>query len=537
MHLKHARFFTLLAIFLFNYHNSLSQTEIGPIEHGYTVNYYHLNVVPSVTDKAIRGNVLIVGKIYLDNFIIVDLVPELSVDSVFIGQDAVKNYSLDKGHIRIELPANRKHEIADTVIVYYSGAPRKAKRPPWDGGFIWTADPTGSPWVGVACQGIGASTWWPLKDDLADEPDSMRISIQAPAGLMAVSNGQLERVDHHPDSSATWHWFVSYPINPYNVTLNIAAYSHLQDQYKGKDGLLPLNYYVLKHNEGKAREHFKQVHSLLNCFESEFGPYPFYRDGYALVETPYWGMEHQSAIAYGNNYINNRWGFDFIIVHESGHEWFGNNLSIGDDGELWIHESLTTYAEAVYVECTQGYDAALSYMVEHRRKIANTEPMLGPLGVKFNDRKTSDIYYKGAWMWLTLRTALGDEELWKRMIRDMRDTFRLKIVDTKSIIQYVNNSSGQDWTGFFNQYLTTTALPILEYRWVQTAPDTYQLEHRWALEKPDTAFRLPVLLLDETNTRKTITPGLEWTREPWSAKAPHTWKPAERMMLIQLREI
>lgn len=487
----------------------------GSSMSGLKVSYYHLSIDIDFKQKTIRGSNRIHGTCKLSEPLLIDLTPYLQVDSIVRSNEGLQNFRRDtKGQIRVAL----SHDLtaADTLTIYYNGAPPKAKKAPWDGGFVWTQDGSGKPWVGVACQGIGASVWWPLRDDLHAEPDSMRISIRIPTGLMAVSNGNLESVDHHTDSTSTWTWLVSYPINPYNVTLNVADYVHIRDNYSGMEGNLALDYYVLRANESKAIKHFKQVHTLLDCFERKLGPYPFYRDGYALVETPYWGMEHQSCVAYGNNYIDNEWGFDFIIVHETGHEWFGNNMSAPDNAELWIHESLTTYAEAIYVECIQGREAASTYLYGHRKRIVNKEPMLGPLGVKFNDRKTSDIYYKGAWVWHTIRTTLDNDSLWWKMVRGIRDTFRLSIVNTPQLIAYVNRQTGINWNNIFDLYLNSNQLPVFEYRFVKTGTKESYIDYRWVLPKGYESFDLPLRLRgSDSSTLRLIHPKTNWKREPW----------------------
>jgi aminopeptidase N len=484
-------------------------------DSGLRIEYYHLTVALDLERKTIHGNNRIVGYSKPNTDIFLDLASNLKVDSIRHSKYGILKYSRDhKGRINLNVENGLTDQ--DTVTIYYQGSPRKARKAPWDGGFVWTQDANGKPWVGVACQGIGASVWWPLRDDLHAEPDSMRISVRIPNKLMAISNGNLESVDHHSDSTTTWNWLVSYPINPYNVTINVADYVHFRDIYPGLEGNLSLDYYVLRSNESKARAHFQQVHTLMNCFESHLGPYPFYRDGFALVETPYWGMEHQSCIAYGNNYINNEWGFDFIIVHETGHEWFGNNLSVADNAELWIHESLTTYAEAIYVECTKGKEAAQAYMLGHRKRIANTEPLLGPLGVKFNDRKTSDIYFKGAWLWHTIRNTIRNDRIWWNMLKGMRDTFRLRTVNTLTLVDYVNRQTETNWNAFFDFYLNETKLPILQYKILKTNTGDI-LEHRWVLPNGRERFQLPIhLQIEGQNMEKTIEPSTEWKRENWT---------------------
>src|SRR5690606_34322216 len=272
-------------------------------------------------------------------------------------------------------------------------------------------------WIGVACEGIGASLWWPNKDHLSDEPDSMRMSYTVPSGLMAVGNGIFRNQKDLGNGFTQFDWFVHYPINNYNVTVNIAKYAHLEDTYRSKDGdTLALDYYILENNADTARAHFKQVIPMLACFEESYGKYPFWKDGYALVETPYWGMEHQGAIAYGNEYENNAFDFDFIIVHESAHEYWGNSVSVNDHGEMWIHEAFTTYAEALYLECRDDYKTSVAYLLTQKPNIKNQLPILGPIGVNYSGWEDADMYYKGSWMLHSMRNTIDNDALWHKTI-------------------------------------------------------------------------------------------------------------------------
>ncbi len=257
------------------------------------------------------------------------------------------------------------------LTVYYSGKPIVARRPPWDGGFTWDHDAQGNPWVVVTCEGTGASLWWPNKDHQSDEPDNMTISVTVPPGSEDISNGRLRRGPCCPDGWIRYDWFVSYPINNYCVTVNVGKYAHFSDVYKGEDGPVTLDYYVLPPNFEKAKKQFQQVKTMMAVYEKYFGKYPFYRDGYKLVECPHTGMEHQSCVAYGNRYLGGYRGrapsadglkFDFIIIHESAHEWWGNSVTAKDVADMWIHESFGAYAESLYVEDQFGRAAALKYI-------------------------------------------------------------------------------------------------------------------------------------------------------------------------------
>ncbi len=389
-----------------------------------------------------------------------------------------------------------------------------AKNAPWDGGFVWRKDTTtakNAPWVTVACEGTGASLWWPCKDHLADEPDSMRITCRVPKGLTCVSNGRFVSQQPTPDGRQTeWMWFVHYPINNYNVTLNITDYAHFADTYTARDGQkLALDYYVLPGNLERAKAHFAQVKPMLACYERYFGAYPFGRDGYKLVETPYWGMEHQSAVAYGNQYRDNPYGFDFIIIHESGHEYFGNSLSCADHAEMWLHESFTTYAEALFMECTQGLPRAIEYLNTQRRLIKNQYPMLGPLGVNA-DQQDTDIYYKGTWMLHTLRHAVGDDAKWFAAINALATEKKRSIVSTDEVVDFLGQRTGVDLRPLFDQYLRYPNLPTLEYK-VNPPNEASEriVTYRWRADA--NGFALPIQVRAGSDDWQTIRPTRDWT--------------------------
>jgi aminopeptidase N len=360
------------------------------------------------------------------------------------------------------------------MTIHYGGSPVVAKNAPWDGGFVWALDQKNRYWVGVACEGDGASLWWPNKDHLSDEPDSMLISLTVPERMMAVSNGNLrEEVELERERKKRYDWFVSYPINNYNISINVGHYTHFNDTYRSFDGEeLPLDYYVIDYNEARARKQFREVHPMLRAYEHYLGKYPFWEDGFALIEAPYLGMEHQSGIAYGNRYMRGYMGglipddmdWDYIIVHEAGHEYFGNAISVADHAEMWIHESFTTYLEALYVEYHMTEADARRYLMTQRRYITNEEPMLGPLDVNFTDFASSDHYYKGAWMLHTLRYVLADDPLFFGMLRSFYQDHEMSIVSTQQVIDYFSRYTERDLQPFFDQYLRHPDLPVLELR-------------------------------------------------------------------------
>ncbi|MEO0469858.1 MAG: M1 family metallopeptidase [Bacteroidota bacterium] len=410
--------------------------------------------------------------------------------------------------VMVQFPSQIRENSKHMLEVMYSGSPVEAVKPPWDGGFIWKKDERQRDWIGVACEGLGASAWWPLKDHLSDEPDSMQISVVYPREYTVVSNGKLRSVEEQPGEFRKWTYFVGNPINSYNVSIYIGDYVEIQDTYQNKSGTHPLTYHVLRTNRSKAEKHFAQVKRMLACFEKHFGEYPFWEDGYRLIETSYWGMEHQSGIAYGNQYRNNAFGFDFIIVHESGHEWFGNSMSVADHADMWIHEAFTTYAEAIYVEHFHGYDRSIEYLNTQRPLIANKVPLVGPKGVNYDKWPEADIYYKGSWMLHTLRKAIDDDERWFDLIHDFSTDHRSQAMDTEKVVEYFNWKMGENYDWFFNQYLHHTRLPVLEYGFEKKGKKA-AMRYRWVAEDPD--FQLPVTMYIQGEEEK-IYPTTEWKR-------------------------
>ncbi|QJW91135.1 M1 family metallopeptidase [Spirosoma taeanense] len=490
---------------------------LRPERTGYDVLFYDLSLSVDPTTKSITGSNLIRYKVVQPmRRMQVDLFANMRVLSITQpdrhGVSKPLAYRRDGNAIFITmsdaLPVGQVGELTIT----YAGSPQIARNAPWDGGFVWRKDTTtarNADWVTVACEGTGASLWWPCKDHLADEPDSMRIRCRVPKGLTCVSNGKF--VSQKPTRSGQqteWTWFVHYPINNYNVTLNITDYAHISDTYTAADGQkLALDYFVLPGNVGKARQHFEQVKPMLACYEMHFGKYPFGQDGYKLVEAPYWGMEHQSAVAYGNKYRNNAFGFDFIIIHESGHEYFGNSLSCADHAEMWIHESFTTYAEALYMECQHGLPRTIDYLNQQRKLIKNEYPMLGPLGVNA-DQMDTDIYYKGTWMLHTLRNAVGDDANWFAAIRALAIEKRLSIVYTDEVIDFLCQRTGKDLRPLFNQYLRYPSLPTLECKVSAKDHADQTLTYRWVADV--NGFNLPVQVRTGTGAWRTIQPTREW---------------------------
>lgn len=420
----------------------------------------------------------------------IDLFDNMKIDSIILDKRTL-TYTREFNAVFINLPSTLVKGAEKKLRFYYSGKPVEAPRAPWQGGFDWKKDKNGKPFVGVAVQGTGASLWYPVKDTQTDEPDKgASIKVAVPNGLMNVSNGRFKGSKDLKNGYTRWDWEVKNPINTYDITVNIADYAHIHDTYKGLD----LDYYVLKYNEEKARTHFEEVKPMMDCFQSKFGKYPFADDGYKLVETPYLGMEHQSAVAYGNEYKKGYRGndysgtgvgmaFDYITIHESGHEWFGNSITSQDIADMWIHEGFTMYSEAVYVECTQGYDKAITYMNGVRNNIHNYEPIIGQFGV--NNEGSGDMYPKGAWLLHTLRHVVNDDPKWWAMLLKYSETYRHKIIDTKTVCDFFSKESGLNLTPVFEQYLRTTKIPVLAF-----SDENGNVTYRW--DNVVDGFAMPV---------------------------------------------
>jgi aminopeptidase N len=459
--------------------------------------FYDLHVRVHPTDSSITGRVGITYRVREPRQEMqIDLQLPLEMDSAL--QDGRKLASRRDGNaFVVRLAARQRAGEQRTITVYYRGQPVAARRPPWDGGFIWATDSLGRPWIATANEGLGASVWWPNKDYLADEPDSQRIAITVPDPLLNVSNGRLRSTTRHDDGTTTYEWFVTAPINNYNVTVNAGHYAHFSDTLDGEAGRLTLNYWPLDYHLEAARRQFEQVVPTLQCFEHWFGPYPWYEDGYQLVETPHLGMEHQSAVAYGNHFLNGYRGrdlsgtglglqWDFIIVHETAHEWWGNNMTMQDRADMWIHESFANYAEGIYTECRLGKTAGAAYMIGARRGVRNDRPIIPAYGV--NAGGSGDMYPKGGNMLHTIRQIVDDDAKWRDILRGLNVTFRRRTVTGREVQEYLSREAGVDLTHVFAQYLTTTLIPELQYR-----VDGTSLSYRWANVVP--GFAMPVAVM------------------------------------------
>ncbi len=397
--------------------------------------------------------------------------------------------------------------------LFFHGKPREAVRPPWDGGWIWSKDKQGRPWMSVACQGLGASVWYPCKDHQSDEPDKgASLTMTVPDSLVAVGNGRMVDKRSAGNGLTTWSWNVTNPINNYNIIPYIGKYVTWHEDFPGEKGKLDCDYWVLDYNLDKAKEQFKQATSMLKCFEHWFGAYPFYEDSYKLVEAPHLGMEHQSAVAYGNGFQNgyrgrdlsgSGWGekWDFIIVHESGHEWFANNITSNDIADMWIHEGFTNYSETIFTTCEYGVEAGNDYCIGTRKAIQNDIPVIGHYGV--NQEGSGDMYYKGGNLLHTIRNIIGDDEKFRQILRGLNQTFYHKTVDTKQVEDYISKQAGKDFSKVFDQYLRTTQIPVLEYKTAQGG-----IQFRWT--NCVKGFNMPVKVKLAGDRTQFITPSEEW---------------------------
>jgi aminopeptidase N len=468
---------------------------ITPERAWWDLTYYHLEVAVDPEERYIRGSNLIRYRVREPQSVLqIDLQAPLHIDRVTQNGHELAVESVGNAHF-IRLAAAQPRDSLREIRVEYSGQPQTAQNPPWDGGLVWAQDSRGQPFIANANQGAGASIWWPCKDHPYDEVDSMAISVRVPAGLMDVSNGRLRAIEEHDNGDRTFHWFVTSPINNYGVNINIADYVHFGEIYAGEDGPLDCDYYVLRDNLAQAREQFREVPRMLEAFEYWFGPYPFYADGYKLVEVPYLGMEHQSSVTYGNGYQNGYrgrdlsqtgWGltFDFIIVHESGHEWFANSITYRDAADMWIHESFTNYSESLFLDYHEGTPAANAYVQGLRTNIENRRPVQSPYR-NVARSGSGDMYYKGSNMLHLLRQLVGDDERWRQILRDLQATFRHQTVDSETIENFLAEATGLNLAPFFDQYLRDTRIPTLEYRFWDD-----RLIYRWSNVVP--GFAMPV---------------------------------------------
>jgi aminopeptidase N len=463
----------------------------------------HLNIDTGTGN--LNGSVVIKAKVVkaIGNYLYIDLQAPLQLNSVtgetIDGREI--NFLVEKRGDQYTVTGNFQMLIRDGIFslkINYQGIPKIAARPPWDGGLVMSRDKNGLPWMAMACQGTGASIWFPCKNFQGDEADEgMELSMVVPSNLMMIGNGRLQpNNERRSDGNLRWTWYVSNPINNYDISFYIGDYVHWSDTLQGVKGALSMDFYALRENETKAKKQFKVVKPMLQCFEAKMGPYPFYEDGYKLVEAPYLGMEHQSAVAYGNKYKMGYEGtdrsksgvgllFDFIIVHESGHEWFGNSITSYDVADEWIHEGFTSYTETIFAECLLGKQKAFEYQQGKINTIRNDKPVEG----LFNqcDEGSSDHYDKAAFMIHMIRMVVNNDSTFFAMLKGMNGTFYHKIITGSEMEQFINRFTGKDFSKVFDQYLRTAQLPNLEIRKNATG-----ISYNWTDCVLD--FNMPILI-------------------------------------------
>ncbi|RYZ52532.1 MAG: M1 family peptidase [Sphingobacteriales bacterium] len=495
----------------------------GPGRDWWDVSYYQLQVRLDTSTRSVYGVCVVVAQVSQSgnrDSIQIDLQEPMVLDSAMVNGIRVQQAREGNVYWLTGMEPVKPSQIS--IHLYYHGSPRQAKHAPWDGGLIWTRDSTGKTWMAVACQGLGASAWWPCKDYQADEPDSMDIWLKSDGGAPIISNGRLSTAAPvfqralTPGQPDYTHWKVTNPINTYNATFYSGDYIHWPDTLMGERGKLDISYYALRQNEAIARKHFMVTKQMLHCFEYWMGPYPFYEDGYKLVEAPYLGMEHQSAVAYGNAYRmgymgNDRSGtgvgllFDFIIVHESGHEWFGNNITAADVADNWLHEGFTTYTEALFAECAFGKEKAFQYTRGEWKNIRNDRNVIGSYGVQ--DDGSGDKYDKGSAVVHMVRAIINDDAKFRQLLRGLNKDFYHQQVTSAQVEQYISRSTGYDFAPLFQQYLRTTMIPVVEY-YIKDKKLSYRLKNAVP------GLRLPVRVT-AGKTSKDLIIATEWQRTPW----------------------
>jgi aminopeptidase N len=494
-------------------HQDTLRGSIGTGRDWWDVTKYEIQVTPDYITKTIKGSNTINFKWLTtypkSGYMQIDLQQPMILDSISY-KGMLLNFSSEGNAYFVKWP-NLDHAKEEQIKIYYHGKPREAINPPWDGGWIWKKDEKGNPWMSVACQGLGASVWYPCKDHQSDEPDmGATLSVTVPDTLAAIGNGILKEKKSNGNNTSTWIWEVKNPINNYNIVPYIGKYTEITDTYVGEtEKNLSLDYWVLAYNKEKAKKQFdRDVKRMLKAFEYWFGPYPFYEDGYKLVESPHLGMEHQSATAYGNHYMDGYlgmdlsgtgWGlkWDYIIIHESGHEWFANNITTNDIADMWVHEGFTMYSEVLFIEYFYGKKAADEYVQGLRPNIENDKPLIGPYGV--NQEGSGDMYNKGANLLHTIRQIIGNDTTFRNILRGLNKDFYHQTVDSKQVEDYFISKSGKKLNKIFDQYLRTVNIPVLEYKIAGN-----KLMYRWA--NVVAGFEMPVKMLSGS----WITPSTSW---------------------------
>jgi aminopeptidase N len=493
-------------------HQDTLRGSINAERSWWDVQRYEISVTPDYASKTIKGSVdLSFAVINAPGHMQIDLQQPMQLDKAILNGKSL-SYAREGNVFHINVDQSLPIKSNQKITLLFSGKPVEAVRPPWDGGWIWARDKAGNPWMSVACQGLGASVWYPCKDIQSDEPNlGASLMITVPSDLVAVGNGRLKKTVPQSNGTTTYTWEVKNPINNYNIIPYIGKYVSWKETFTGEKGLLDCEYWVLQEDLEAAKAQFLQVKPMLQCFEHWFGPYPFYEDGYKLVESPHLGMEHQSAVAYGNKFKNGYlgrdlsgtgWGlkWDFIIIHESGHEWFGNNITSNDIADMWLHEGFTNYSETIYTECQSGLAAANEYLAGIRKNIRNDIPIIGPYGV--NKEGSGDMYPKSANMIHIIRQIIGDDEKFRTLLRNINKDYYHSTTSSAEIEKYISNYAGKDFSKIFDQYLRTTKIPQLQYSFYSGT-----MSFRW--RNTVDGFNMPVKVLLDGKI-SWLEPGTEW---------------------------
>lgn len=535
-------------------HADTLRGSITPERAWWDVMHYDLTVNPDYATKSITGEVTIrfTARAGKQKPMQIDLQAPMLIDKAVFKAGApgatgteIKNIQ-HNGNVWLldfeqhEFPLTQR-PVFQYITISFHGTPREAIRPPWDGGWIWRKDRKGNPWMSVACQGLGASVWYPCKDHQGDEPDfGATLSIIAPDSLMAVGNGRLTEKKAMDNGKTKYTWDVKAPINNYCIIPYIGKYVNFNETYNGLSGPLSLNYWVLGYNLEKAKKQFTDVPRMMKAFEHWFGPYPFYKDGYQLVDAPHLGMEHQSATAYGNEYqmgysgsdlSGTGWGlkWDFIIVHESGHEWFANSITTDDIADMWVHEGFTNYSETLFTEYFYGKKAGTDYITGIRKQIANDIPIIGTYGV--NKEGSTDMYYKGANMLHNIRSVINNDEKFRHILRGLNKTFYQQVTTTKAVETFISKNSGIDFSKVFDQYLRTIQIPVLQYK-----VNGRELSYRWSNCVP--GFAMPVkVAIGDSNYRFIYPVSNTFKTEKLKTTVNNTTLKADRNFYVEVKKL
>ena len=432
---------------------------------GYDIFFYDLDLNLDPDRKRIDGTVDIHFRT-VDSLtgLQLDLYENLAVTGMKLSGDDVswsrKERAVNVSLLHALIPGH------DYVLrVEYGGKPTESKKPPLSDGVVWGKDNDGKPWAGVACETGGGSLWFPCKDHLSDEPDSVRLSLTVPAGLTVVSNGIMKSHTSGQEKER-YTWQTGYPVNTCSITFYAGKYEHLRDTMLTSEGVLDLDYYVLPGNLERAKNHFLQVKDIISLYDRSYGPYPWMSEGFRLVESPFEGMGYQTAIAYGSGYSDRAWlGGDYVIVHEAAHEWWGNAVSVSDYSDIWLQDGFATYSEILFAESKLGYENSLLYARYNiAALIKNRFPVAGPAGVSYRNTGDKDSHNKGAMILHTIRNIVNDSTLFFHILQTFYSEHAgSSHVTSDDFIRVLEGKTGNAWQKFFGVYLYRREVPVLHW--------------------------------------------------------------------------